>query len=197
MVQPLREPPRMGRVEDGESVDDFRMIHRGGPGDASAPVVTDQVRGLGTERADETANVGGEQIDAVSLESFRLRRQVVPTRVGGDHPKARRRERLDLQPPTEPELGEPVQQDEQRTIAGLDVVQGLIAHVGEALADLDRTVRQKAAEGVGEPVWRHRDRVGYGRVLTHLRLHGFSSLQTKQCKPLPDAAGGSRLVPRR
>ena len=86
----------MGRVEDREPVDDLRMIHRSSPGDGSAPVVTDQVRGLGTKLSDETANVGGEQIDAVSLESLRLRRQVVATHVGGDHPKARRRERLDL-----------------------------------------------------------------------------------------------------
>jgi hypothetical protein len=31
------------------------------------------MRGLGTKRSDETANVGGEQIDAVSLESLGLR----------------------------------------------------------------------------------------------------------------------------
>ena len=84
----------MGRVEDGESVDDLGMIHRDGPGDGSAPVVTDHHRGLGAELSDETADVGGEQVDAVGLEVLRLRRQVVATRVGGDHPEARRRERL-------------------------------------------------------------------------------------------------------
>ena len=73
MVQSLREPPRMGRVEDREPVDDLRMIHRSGPRDGSAPVVTHQQRGLGTKLSDETANVGGEQIDAVSLESLGLR----------------------------------------------------------------------------------------------------------------------------
>ena len=73
MVQSLREPPRMGRVEDGESVDHLRVVHRGGPGDASAPVVTDQQRGLGTEFSDQSADVGGEQVDGVGLEVLWLR----------------------------------------------------------------------------------------------------------------------------
>ena len=63
----------MGRVEDGESVDHLGVVHRHGPGDASAPVVTDQQRRLGTALFDEAADVGGEQVDAVSLEALRLR----------------------------------------------------------------------------------------------------------------------------
>jgi hypothetical protein len=73
VVQALRQPPRMGRVENGESVDHLGVVHRRGPGDASAPVVTDQQRGLGTELFDETADVGGEQVDGVGLEAFWLR----------------------------------------------------------------------------------------------------------------------------
>jgi hypothetical protein len=46
--------------------------------------------------ADEAADVGGEQVDGVGLEALWLRRQVVATRVGGDHPKTGRHERLDL-----------------------------------------------------------------------------------------------------
>jgi hypothetical protein len=42
------------------------MVHRDGPGDAAAPVVTDQERGLGTELADQSADVVGEQVDAVA-----------------------------------------------------------------------------------------------------------------------------------
>src|SRR5207248_7829824 len=42
VLQSLRESSRMSRVEDGESVDHLGVVHRGGPGDASAPVVTDQ-----------------------------------------------------------------------------------------------------------------------------------------------------------
>jgi hypothetical protein len=96
VVQSLLEPPRMGRVEDGESVDHLRVVHRDGPGDASAPVVTDQKRGLGTELPDESADVGGEQVDAVVLEILWLRRQIVATRVGRDDPKTRRCKRRNL-----------------------------------------------------------------------------------------------------
>jgi hypothetical protein len=35
--------------------------------------VTDQQRGLRTKLFDESANVGGEQVDAVGLEAFWLR----------------------------------------------------------------------------------------------------------------------------
>src|SRR5437763_8736684 len=36
VLQPLRESPRMGGIEDGEPTDHLRMVHRDGPGDASA-----------------------------------------------------------------------------------------------------------------------------------------------------------------
>src|SRR6516225_3364911 len=89
MVQSLLKPPWMGRVENGKSVDHLGMIHRDRPGDASAPVVTDQPGGLSTELPDEALDVGGQQVDAVILEAIRLRRKVVAPRVGGDYTKAR------------------------------------------------------------------------------------------------------------
>ena len=73
MVQSLRELPRVSGVEDGESVDYLGVVHRSGPGDGSAPVVTDQLRGVGSELSDESADVGGEQVDAVGLEVLGLR----------------------------------------------------------------------------------------------------------------------------
>jgi hypothetical protein len=73
VVQSLLEPPRMGRVEDGESVDHLRVVHRGRPRDASAPVMTDQERRLGTELSDESTDVGGEQVDVIGLEALWLR----------------------------------------------------------------------------------------------------------------------------
>ena len=75
--------------------------------------MTDQRRGLGTEFSDQTADVGGEQVDGVRLEALWLRLQVVATRVGGDYTKTRRRQRRNLSPPTEPELREAVQQNDQ------------------------------------------------------------------------------------
>ena len=153
MLQSLREPPRMGRVEDGESVDHLGVVHRDRPGDASAPVVTDQQRRLRTEFSDQAADVGGEQVDAVGLEALWLRRQVVATRVGGDHPKTRRHERLDLQPPTEPELREAVQQNDQRPVTGLDVMQPHIADFGVTLPKLDPDVREHAGGGHEDLPW--------------------------------------------
>jgi hypothetical protein len=73
VVQALRELARVGRVEDGQPVHDLGMVHRGGPGDGSAPVVTDQQRGLGAAFADEITDVGGQQADVVGLDAVRLR----------------------------------------------------------------------------------------------------------------------------
>src|SRR6185437_6973871 len=63
---------------------------------------------------------------------IRPRGQVVAAHVGRDDAEARRRERLDLPPPAVPELGEAVQQDDQRPLAGLDVVQLHVAGLGVA-----------------------------------------------------------------
>jgi hypothetical protein len=54
----------MGRVEDGQPVDDLGVLHGGRPGDGPAPVVTDQQRGLGTAFLDETADVGRQVFEA-------------------------------------------------------------------------------------------------------------------------------------
>jgi hypothetical protein len=134
----------MGGVEDGESVDNLGVVHRDGPGNAPAPVVADQERRLGTEPFNEAADVVGEQIDPILLEALRLRRQVDATRVRGDDPKTCCHERRDLQPPTEPELREAVQQNDQRPVTGLDVMQGLVADLGITLPKLDPDVRERA-----------------------------------------------------
>jgi hypothetical protein len=63
----------MGRVEDGQPIHDLRVVHRGGPGGGSAPVVTDQQRGLGTEFSDQTADVGGQLVGGVGRDAGRLR----------------------------------------------------------------------------------------------------------------------------
>ena len=63
----------MGRVEDGQPVYDLGVAHRGGPGDASAPVVTDQQRGLGTAFVDETDDVGSQMVGVVGRDAVRFR----------------------------------------------------------------------------------------------------------------------------
>ena len=63
----------MGRVEDGQPVDDLGVVHRGGPGGGSAPVVTHQQRGLGTAFVDEIADVGGQLVGVIGRDAIRLR----------------------------------------------------------------------------------------------------------------------------
>jgi hypothetical protein len=63
----------MGRVEDGEPVHHLRVIHRDGPRDGPAPVVTDQMGGLGPEFSDQAADVGRQQVDGIGLEALWLR----------------------------------------------------------------------------------------------------------------------------
>jgi hypothetical protein len=62
----------MGRVEDGQPVHDLGVVHRGGPGHASAPVVTGQQRGSGAAFVDEAADAGGELVGVVGLDAVRL-----------------------------------------------------------------------------------------------------------------------------
>jgi hypothetical protein len=62
----------MGRVEDGQPVDDLRVVHCGGPGGGSAPVVAHQQRGLGTAFVDETADVVGQLAGVVRRDVIRL-----------------------------------------------------------------------------------------------------------------------------
>src|SRR5260370_17161256 len=87
VVESLREPPRMCRVEDGEPVDHLGVVHRNGPGDRPAPVVTDQERRLLTELSDEAPDSVGEQVAAVVLEIFCLRQQFLTTRFAASTPK--------------------------------------------------------------------------------------------------------------
>ena len=95
----------------------------------------DHQRGLGTELADETADVIGQLVGGVVVEAVRLRRQVVAAQVGRDDAEARLHERFDLPPPAVPELREAVQQDDQRPVAGLDVVQHhVVADLGVPVA---------------------------------------------------------------
>ena len=123
-------------------VHDLGVVHRHGPGDGPAPVVTDQHRGLGAALVDEIADVGGELVGVVGRDLFRPRRQVVAAHVGCHDAESRRRERLDLPPPAVPELGEAVQQDDQRPVTRLDVMQPLVADLGVALPNAAGQVRR-------------------------------------------------------
>ena len=96
--------------------------------------MTGQQGRLGTAFADEVADVGGQFVDVVGRDAVRLRRQVIAAHIRCNYPESRRRERFDLLPPPVPELGEAVQQDNQRPVTSLDVVQSLVAYIGIAFA---------------------------------------------------------------
>ena len=83
---------------------------------------------------DEAADVGGQLVGGVVREAVGLRREVVAAEVGRDDAEAGLDERLDLLPPAVPELREAVQQEDQRALAGLDVVERRLADLGVALA---------------------------------------------------------------
>src|ERR1700722_12138659 len=102
----------------------------------AAPVVTGHHRGVGAALVDETADVVGQLADVVGGDAPPLPRKVVGPRVRCDEADPRLRERLDLLPPGVPELGEPVQQDDERSLAGLDVVQPLVAYLGVTLTKI-------------------------------------------------------------
>ena len=169
----------MGRVEDGQTVHDLGVVHRRSPGGGSAPVVADQPRGLGAAFADQIAHVGGQLAGGVSRDAVGLRRQVVAAQVGRDHPETGRRERRDLQPPAVPELREAVQQDDQRSVAGLDVMEPhLVADLGVALTKFGSVVEHHA-DGRARISGRraHRDLLsGLTRAVTaHLRCRASVS----------------------
>jgi hypothetical protein len=95
--------------------------------------VTDQQRGFGTAFVDEPLDVGSQPVGLVGRDFGRSRGQVVAAHVGCDDAESRRRERFNLLPPAVPELGEPVQQEDQRSIARLDVMQSYVADLGVAI----------------------------------------------------------------
>jgi hypothetical protein len=149
VAQPLIELARMGRVKNGQPIDDLGMVHRQRPRSGSTPVVADHERRLGPALPDQTADVGGQLAGAVSRDAVRLRRQVVTPQVGRDDAKARRRQRRDLQPPAIPELRETMQQNDQRPVAGLDVMQPHLPHLGIALPNFGPAARHKPAQRIG------------------------------------------------
>jgi hypothetical protein len=140
MAEPLIELARMRSVEDRQPIDDLGVGHRERPGGGSAPVVTDDQRAFRTPLPDQTADVGGQFARAVGGDALRLGRQVVPPQVGRDNAEARGRKRRDLPPPAIPELREAVEQNEQRTVAGLNVMQPYVPGLSVAFPNLGLAV---------------------------------------------------------
>jgi hypothetical protein len=115
----------MGRVEDGEPLHPVRMPRGRPPGDDAAPVVADQGHPLAPERVGEADHVGDEGVKTVSPNTLGLAAAMVASPVGSGDAEARGRQRPDLPAPAEGELGEAVQEDDERAVlrAVLDDVQ--------------------------------------------------------------------------
>jgi len=89
--------------------------------------------------------------------------QIATPQVGRDYSVARFRERRDLQPPAVPELREAVQQDDQRPVAGLDVMElHVVADLGVALLKLGRVV-ELHVDGHVQTSWRRVMGISSGR----------------------------------
>ena len=95
------------------------------------------MHGASPDLRDHAGDVFGEIRQAIGRGIARFRRVVVAAQIDGDHVKARRGQRRDLMPPRVPELRKAVQQDDERTAAGFDVVDGDAADVAGAIGDVE------------------------------------------------------------
>lgn len=109
------EALRMRAIEHGEADRHLGVSHGKRPGDARAPVVTDEEGALLAAGADEVSNVFHQGAGAVRGDGFGLAGEVVAAHVGDDDAVACLRERGYLAAPGVPEFGEAVEEDDERT----------------------------------------------------------------------------------
>ena len=114
---------RVRRAEHRERGDQAGVQCGDRPPDHAAPAVADDPRRRFAERADQAGDVAGERPQVVAARG--LVRVAVAAQVHGDGAEARVRERGQLAPPGPPELGEAVQQHDERCtrVAALREVQ--------------------------------------------------------------------------
>src|SRR5919107_1473019 len=82
---------------------------------------------------DQALHVASQQVDAVSLHSRWFVREVVAAHIRSDYPETGLDQRWDLMPPLIPELWEAVQEQHERSLPRLDVVQPHIPQIGVAV----------------------------------------------------------------
>ena len=90
------------------------MIRSGEPRDLPAPIVTDEVEGLGAQRIGEVEHIGDEPWGRVGGDVHRSHAGRVAALIGCDRVKTGSSERRDDVAPREARLWEPVQQQHQR-----------------------------------------------------------------------------------
>ena len=112
----------MGGVQDDEGIQLLRMGVGVGPGHGAAPVVADQCRPAAAQLVDDCVDIVAEVPHPVGLNPVRLVALVVAAQVDRDDVVILGQGR-DLIAPGEPEIREPVEQEEERTGALVDVVE--------------------------------------------------------------------------
>src|SRR5215218_7829931 len=134
--KPIQGASRVGNVEDREPFDATGVAHRRDPGGYSAPIVPDHGSRPFPAGRYQALHIARQQLNAVCAHSGRFVREVVAAHVRGNHAEAGLDQRRDLVPPLVPELREAVQQQHERSLARLDVVQPHISEVGIAVRQL-------------------------------------------------------------
>jgi hypothetical protein len=144
----------MRHRDDDQPADGAGVQHRRRPGQQAAPVVPDHDGLAFAERPDQGRHVAGERGQVVPPR--RLVAGAVPAEVGRDHPETGVGEVGKLGTPGPPELRKAVQQQHERSAAGLRGVQP--DPVGADVA-VRPGAGQQDAGGVRAVVGgRHRDR---------------------------------------
>src|ERR1700732_3772649 len=131
---------RVRDVEQRQAVEAPREVDAHPPGDGASPVVAGEAGALAAGVVDQPDHVSGQPIEAVGGDAARLVAQVVAALVGDQDAVSRRGEGLDVAVPAIPELGKPVQQDEQPALrrTGLDGVKADAVGGDDAVPQLDR-----------------------------------------------------------
>ena len=112
-VQPDR---RMGRLQHRGAEEPPRRKTRHSPRHRRAPVVPDDVESLPPQDVGQAEDVARKNLEPVRVRPFGLAAQVVAALVRRDHAETLRRERREILAPAEPELGETVQEHDERTV---------------------------------------------------------------------------------
>ena len=113
------------------------MEHGGGPHDDAPPVVPDD-RGLfEVEGVEEPDQVGDEHREPVALRLGRFVRVAVPALVVGDRPEAGSGQGGELMSPRVGEFGEPVDEDDRRTVPDVGDAEGEVPVDGGDGASLE------------------------------------------------------------
>ena len=135
MRQLARKRHRMRRIDDHELVQGLRVRHGVAPGHGPAPVVRDQHEFLVPQVFSQLTDVLDQDARLVLLHLGRAVGQVETAQVGR-HREMVAAELLELLFPAIPKLGKTVQEQDQRPLPGMGVVQTHAVDAGVVVVNL-------------------------------------------------------------